>query len=247
MSRLDRALGLARSLAIYHGIPLRQRRLRRLYAQLTAPGDLVFDVGAHAGSRVRAFASLGCRVIAIEPQPDFAWLLRRLFAHQRRVEVVEAGVSDAVGRASMSVSERMPTVTTLATPWRESRATEPDFARVQWNHRLEIPTTTLDALVERFGLPAFVKIDVEGAEPAVLAGLSRAVPAMSFEYLSRALDHVESCLARLAALGPYRYNWSAGESYRFGSTEWLTGRELLEQIPVAAHAPRHGDVYARLT
>jgi hypothetical protein len=36
----------------------------------------VFDIGAHAGNRVRAFAALGCRVVAIEPQSDFAWLLR---------------------------------------------------------------------------------------------------------------------------------------------------------------------------
>jgi hypothetical protein len=32
MSRIDRLVGLVRSLAIYHAIPLRQRRLRRLYA-----------------------------------------------------------------------------------------------------------------------------------------------------------------------------------------------------------------------
>ena len=36
MSRADRIIGLLRSLAIYHAIPLRQRRLRRLYAQLVS-------------------------------------------------------------------------------------------------------------------------------------------------------------------------------------------------------------------
>ena len=246
MSRFDRAVGLVRSLAIYHGIPLRQRRLRRLYAQLVGPGDLVFDIGAHAGSRARAFAALGCRVVAVEPQPDFAWLLRRLFTGRPQVEVVESAVSDTVGRASLSISERTPTVTTLAAPWRASRALEPEFARVRWNRRLEIQTTTMDALIERCGLPRFVKIDVEGAEPAVLAGLTRAVPALSFEYLPRALDHVEACLARLAALGSYRYNWSAGETHRFGAPTWLTAKELLGGLPVAGPAPRPGDVYARL-
>ena len=64
MSRADRIIGLLRSLAIYHAIPLRQRRLRRLYAQLVSPGDLVFDLGAHAGNRTRALAAMGCRVVA---------------------------------------------------------------------------------------------------------------------------------------------------------------------------------------
>src|SRR4026207_531877 len=76
MSRANRIIGLARSLAIYHAIPLRQRRMRHLYAQFVSHGDLVFDLGAHAGTRTRAFAAMGCRIVAVEPQPDFARLLR---------------------------------------------------------------------------------------------------------------------------------------------------------------------------
>ena len=72
MGRFDRGMGLARSLAIYHAIPLRQRKLRRLYGHFVREGALVFDIGAHAGNRVRAFKALGCSVIAVEPQPDFA-------------------------------------------------------------------------------------------------------------------------------------------------------------------------------
>ena len=68
--RASRAIGLLRSLAVYHGIPMRQRRLRRLYATLAAPGDLTFDLGAHAGNRTRALAAVGCRVVALEPQPS---------------------------------------------------------------------------------------------------------------------------------------------------------------------------------
>jgi len=151
MSRFDRALGLLRSLAIYHAIPMRQRRLRALYSQFVGPGDLVFDIGAHVGNRVRAFASLGCRVVAVEPQPDFAGVLRTLFARSARIEIVEAAVGDAPGRASLSVSDRTPTVTTLAPAWRDARARDPDFARVRWNRRVEDETTTVDLLMARRG------------------------------------------------------------------------------------------------
>src|SRR6266581_1128973 len=106
MTRFDRGVGLARSLAIYHAIPWRQRRLRRLYRRFVGAGDLVFDVGAHAGNRVRAFAALGCRVVAIEPQPDFARLLRALFGRSSRIVVVEAAVAEVSGRGSLSLSER---------------------------------------------------------------------------------------------------------------------------------------------
>src|SRR5688500_20116612 len=92
MSRRDRLIGLVRSMAIYHAIPLRQRRLRRLYSQFVSRGDLVFDLGAHAGNRTRAFAAIGCRVVAVEPQPDFARLLRTLFVASQNVVVISADV-----------------------------------------------------------------------------------------------------------------------------------------------------------
>ena len=76
MSRVDRVVGLVRSLAIYHLIPRRQRPLRALYGEFVAPGDLAFDIGAHVGNRTRALVALGCRVVAVEPQPAVAATLR---------------------------------------------------------------------------------------------------------------------------------------------------------------------------
>jgi FkbM family methyltransferase len=247
MGRFDRSVGIARSLAIYHAIPLRQRRLRRLYSNFVGAGDLVFDIGAHAGNRVRAFASLGCRVVALEPQPDFARLLRALFAQSSMIEVVEAAVAAKSGRGWLSLSERTPTVTTLAGAWRDARARDPDFARVRWNRQIEVDTTTLDSLIERFGVPAFVKVDVEGSEPAVLAGLGLALAALSFEYLPRALEEVQACMTRLIALGPYRFNWSIGESNQLASDQWLDAPELLATLSTPGAQRRPGDVYARLT
>src|SRR5687767_3713170 len=122
MSRAGRVAGLLRSLSIYHGIPLRQRRLRRFYGQFVSPGDLVFDLGAHAGNRTRAFAGMGCRIVAVEPQPDFARLLRLLFARSPLVEVVEAAVGSEPGHTPLLISERTPTVTTSAAAWHEARA-----------------------------------------------------------------------------------------------------------------------------
>jgi len=246
MSNANRIVGLARSLAIYHAIPLRQRRMRHLYAQFVSHGDLVFDLGAHAGNRTRAFAAMGCRIVAVEPQPDFARLLRLLFARSPVVEVIEAAVASGPGQTPLFISDRTPTVTTIAAPWHEARAREPDFSGVRWDRRIDVRTTTLDLLIEQFGMPAFVKIDVEGSEPGVLAGLSRPVRSLSFEYLPRALDCARACVARLSALASYQFNWSAGESYRLAAGQWMTDAELFAALETADAQRRPGDVFARL-
>ena len=105
---------------------------------------------------------------------------------------------------------------------------------------------TLDVLIARYGVPAFVKIDVEGAEPAVLSGLTRVVPALSFEFVPGAIDEVRACLERLGVLGRYEFNWSSGESFRLASSEWLSADELIASLETAHGRQRSGDVYARV-
>ena len=107
--------------------------------------------------------------------------------------------------------------------------------------------TTLDLLIARWGTPAFVKIDVEGAEPAVLAGLTQAVPALSFEYVPAALAEARACVNRLSELGPFTYNWSSGEWFALESPAWLNGEELLTALDTPRGRERSGDVYARLS
>lgn len=58
---LDTAIGVARSLVVYYGQPWRRVQLRRFYSGIIKPGDLVFDIGAHVGSRSRTLLSLGQR------------------------------------------------------------------------------------------------------------------------------------------------------------------------------------------
>ncbi len=74
--------------------------------------------------------------------------------------------------------------------------------------------TTLDALIETHGIPAFVKIDVEGFEGEALAGMTRPVEVLSFEFTTIQREVAQACIARCAALGFRRYNAAIGESQR---------------------------------
>lgn len=247
---LRRAYGITRSLVMYHGQPGRYRRAQRLYREFLGPGDLGFDIGAHVGSRVRTWRRLGAHVVAVEPQPDCLRVLRLFFGRDPEVTIVPEAVGAHRGRATLAVSTATPTVSSMSTEWIESVVADRRFAGIRWDQSVEVSVQTLDDLVAVHGMPAFCKIDVEGYEVDVLAGLSQPLPALSFEYLPPAHDAALTALDMVdrlgAASGGYRYNYSPIETMRYASQRWLDATDLVRLLDRFRPLGRSGDVYARL-
>lgn len=247
MNRFAAWWGLLRSFVVYWR-PGRQPALRRLYAPFVRDGDLVFDVGAHLGDRSVACASLGARVVAIEPQPRVAAWLRRIVGRNERIVIRTEAVGAEVGSASLAVSRRNPTVSTLTESWPGSIAERhPGFRSVRWEESIEVPVVTLDMLIEAHGVPRFCKIDVEGYEAEVLAGLSHPVRALSVEFVAGEMDVATACVERLLALGPYRFNVVLGERRDFVFDDWRDAPALLAWLAAGADGASSGDIYARLS
>ncbi|HSO07197.1 MAG TPA: FkbM family methyltransferase [Pelomicrobium sp.] len=243
MGRLRRAAGVARSLAAYYGGPFRARRMAGFYSKFVARGSLAFDIGAHAGNRIRAFRRLGARVIAVEPQPDLSRMLRFMF--RRDPEVVVLAVAVGAQPEGLRRSAAEPAAKAPASGWAAHGSTERSFQRVFRDARADAGVSTLDALIARHGPPAFVCLDLDGREADALHGLGRAVPALSFRYRPAARRAALACLDRLESLGRYGYNWSAGASCQLAATDWLDAarmREVLLRMPPGAVG---GFVYAR--
>jgi len=240
-------LGLLRSFIVYWR-PGRQRGLRDLYAPFVGEGDLVFDVGAHLGDRSVAFAGLGARVVAFEPQPAIAYWLRQVVRSHPRITVRPEAVGREPGTARLAVSRRTPTVSTLSARWQQRVAEgNPGFESVRWDRSVDVQVTTLDALIEEFGMPRFCKIDVEGHEPEVLAGLSHAVRAVSVEFVSGDLAGTIACVRRLDQLGDYEFNVVLGEGRTFHWPRWQEPETVVVWLGEGTEGVSSGDVYARLS
>jgi FkbM family methyltransferase len=238
--------GIVRSLRIYYGNRHHGPAMDRLYRPFVRPGDLVFDIGAHVGDRIAAFRRLAARVVAVEPQPALITTLRLLYGRDRNVTVEATAVGRTAGVVELNVNIDNPTVSTASTDFIAAAAGAPGWQGQTWAKRVSVSLTTIDALIERHGVPAFIKIDVEGFEAEALAGLGRPVPALSFEFtlIQRGIAH--ACLERCGALGYMQFNAILGESKTFEHNDWIGMDAIarwLDGLPPGANS---GDIYARL-
>jgi FkbM family methyltransferase len=125
------------------------------------PGDTVLDVGANVGHytcRMSELVGPGGRVIAFEPVPaTFAALVANSKAFRfRNVTLLNAAVGEAVGTVGMSVP---------------AGAEGSYLARVDPAAELKCLVLSVDSLALPGPVRA-VKIDAEGYEPKVLAGMT---------------------------------------------------------------------------
>jgi FkbM family methyltransferase len=238
--------GVLRSLGIYYGNRSQRAAMDRLYGQFVRAGDLVFDIGAHVGDRVGSFRRLGARVVAVEPQPPLVTTLKLLYGLNRNVIIEPSAIGREVGSVALKLNIDNPTISTASEAFVRAADGAPGWQNQAWTETIEVPLTTLDVLIERHGRPDFIKIDVEGFEAEALAGLSRPVKALSFEFTTIQRDVALGCLIRCTALGFRRYKAALGESQSFVAERWQTVDEIarwLKELPVEANS---GDIYAAI-
>jgi FkbM family methyltransferase len=240
------ALGIVRSLRIYYGHRARAAAMDRLYGAFVQRGDLVFDVGAHVGDRIAAFRRLGARVVAIEPQPAMVKVLKLFYGCRSDVTIEAVAIGRSSGTIELMINADNPTVSTASRHFVDAARNARGWETQSWTKTTSVPVTTLDALIARHGVPAFIKIDVEGFEAEALAGLARPVRTLSFEFTTIERDVALACVERCMALGYSRFNAALGESQTFAHADWIGGAAIARWLAELPHAANSGDVYATL-
>jgi FkbM family methyltransferase len=237
---------LRRSFEAYYGDPARDAAMDALHARFLNAGDLAFDIGSHVGDRIGSFRRLGTRVVALEPQPLCVSAIRALYGGDDRVVLVPAACGARPGTVTMHINSTNPTVSTASPHFIEAAGGAAGWEGEVWDAEVDVPVTTLDTLIAAHGVPAFTKIDVEGYEDAVLAGLSRPLPALSFEFTTIEREVALRCLDRLASLGRYGFDLTLAEGRPLVFGRWVSGTEMAAYLRALPHDANAGDVYGRL-
>jgi FkbM family methyltransferase len=134
-----------------------QEDVTRAFKRVLRRGDLVVDVGASVGWYAFIAAKRAARVVAFEPDPVSAGLIRKSILREgfENIELVEACVSDSAGEVTLSKSD--------------SYNGDNSMVRQTGQRSIRVRSVTLDDSLPN-GTIDVMKMDIQGAEPQAMAG-----------------------------------------------------------------------------
>lgn len=175
---------------------------------------LIFDVGANHGDKTWAFRRLAKRVISIEPDGTCFAALRTRYGRDRRVSLENVALGDRAGVGTFFVEDDGSAYNTLSEKERDWLVSE----HGQNIRKVPVLVSTLDAMIAKYGVPDFLKIDVEGGELSVFSGLSHPVPIICFEAnLPRFREESLRIIERFRSDKAARFNLRLENNFVFSS------------------------------
>jgi FkbM family methyltransferase len=146
--------------------------------------DLVFDVGAGHGDDAAYYLWKGFRVVAIEANPSLIPALTKRFCEQMRAgtfTLVSAGIAESDGEREFWVCEDVSEWSSF-----HIEIASRENAR---HSRLIVPTVRFATLLERYGVPFYCKVDIEGNDRLCLQDLNSADKP---QFVSREMPHSDA-------------------------------------------------------
>ena len=171
--------------------------------------NLIFDIGFNIGEFTQTCFTKypKCNVVGVEANPTLYNNVSSHFSVNYNFILLNNVVSNKTGEfIDFYISPNSNGVSTASTEFMQnSRFTKGSKNlrenSIQWLNPIKIQSVTIDSMIERFGMPDLIKVDVEGYELTVLLGLTRKANDICFEWHEEEYQHLQQILDHLEGLG----------------------------------------------
>lgn len=205
---------------------------------------LIFDVGANMGHKSIIFSKLAKKVVAFEPSKKlFNYLLKRF--ENSNVILYNYALGSCVSESDFYIVENNEAYNSLNKKHIKTTTTIRGIATMATVKHEKIHVEIIENFIQKFGVPKYIKIDVEGYEYEVIRGLKTPVPLLSFEanlpeFLSESIQSINHL--DLISSNKYRFNFATGN---FFLNEKFMGKEdaihFLRETPL-----QYLEIYVKL-
>jgi len=167
---------------------------------------LIFDIGANVGDMTDVYSQKADTVVAFEPNPSMVEELTKRFFGNPNIIIDRRSLDNKVGTNILMTSPYAASLSTFSEEWTKNTR----FLGQQWNEHIVVPTITIDSAIEYYGVPDYIKIDVEGYEYQVIKGLSMLLPntVVCFEWVEEQLSSILSIITYVNTLGYKAFSYT---------------------------------------
>jgi FkbM family methyltransferase len=207
---------------------------------------LIFDIGANIGKYTQTHAvNPKNTIISVEASPDTFNILKYNTAKFSNVTALEYAVCNADTPFITFYKCEANTISTLDINWLTSNKSRFGDYREKFT-TIQVKTITLDALIEKYGVPDVLKIDVEGAEEQVIRSLSKKVPIILFEWAAEWRDSLKLAIDHLTSLGFTKFHVQKEDLYSYYPLEFeLTSDECKMRLDESIVKVDWGMIWAK--
>lgn len=217
---------------------------KKLLRSHPAKNDLIFDVGANIGSKSVIFTKLAKKVIVFEPSEKLFALLQNKFKNTN-ITLYNYALGSSISSSDFYIVENNEAYNSLNKKHIEITATSRGIATIETVKHKKVKVEILENFIIKYGIPKYIKIDVEGYEYEVIKGLKTPVPLLSFEAnLPEFCEESVQSINYLDTISSNKYKYNFTTSTSFLKEEFVTKNEAINflkntQLPYL-------EIYAKL-
>ena len=174
---------------------------------------MYFDIGANIGKWTMDNLQNAEKIITIEASPHTFQKLRQNISGISKIEILNYAICDnSMNPITFYHCTGADTLSTLNQEWLTSEKSR--FYNYGYNE-ITVNTMTIDKLIEIYGTPDLIKIDVEGGEYECIKSLTQKIPLLCFEWASEMNDITYLCLDHMYSVGFTKFHLQFEDNYTY--------------------------------
>lgn len=173
---------------------------------------MFFDIGANIGNWSLANINNSIKIISIEAVPETFMKLKNNTCNNGNILCLNFAVCNSDKEYIDFYKCDYDTLSTLNKDWLASENSR--FYNYKYN-TITCKTISIDKLIQEYGTPELIKIDVEGGEFECLSSLTQKVNNICFEWASETNDITFKCIDYLETLGYTEFSIQFEDNYTY--------------------------------